>query len=113
VLAAANAQDGSVLDEGTADRDGRTKREDPMVPGITDTECRIAQFRYRALHAEAERQRQAAHAAPVSADRAGVMETMHRHIGALMERASRILTSVRTQQITEHAVAPGTLAVSK
>jgi hypothetical protein len=49
----------------------------------------------------------------VSADRAGVMETMRRHIGALMERASRILTSVRTQETTKHAVAPGALAVSK
>jgi len=83
-----------------------------MVPGITDTECRIAQFRSRELHAVAERQRRAAHAAPV-AGRVSVMETMHRHIGALMERSSRILTSVRTPETTEHVAAPGTLAVSK
>ena len=31
-----------------------------MVPGITDTECRIKQLRYRELHVEAERQRLAA-----------------------------------------------------
>lgn len=84
-----------------------------MVPGITDTECRIAQSRYRALHAEAERQRRAAHAAPVSTGRVGIMETIQRHIGALMGRSSRILTSVRTPETTEHAAAPGALAVSK
>ncbi len=84
-----------------------------MVPGITDTECRINQARYRELQAEAARQRRAAHAAPVSTGRVGVMETMHCQIDALMERASRILTRVRTQETTEHAAAPGALAVSK
>jgi hypothetical protein len=113
VLAAANAQDSAMPETGNEDRDGRTKREDIMVPGITDTECRIAQIRYRELHAEAERQRRAAHAAPVAAGRVGVVETMHRHIGALMERSCRILTSARTPETTEHATAPGALAVSK
>ena len=88
-------------------------KEDTMVPGITETECRIAQFRYQELHAVAERQRRAAHAAPVFAGRVGVMETMHRHVGALMARASRILTGVRTQETTEYAGAPSALAVSK
>ena len=84
-----------------------------MVPGITDTECRIEEFRYRELHAEAERQRLAALAARVPAGRGGVMETMQRRIGALMEQASHLLQGVRTQEATERAAAPGTLAVSK
>ena len=84
-----------------------------MVPGITDTDCRIAQFRYREVQAEAERQRLADLAVRVPPDRVGVMETMQRYIGALMEQASKRLQLVRTQEATERAAAPGTLAVSK
>jgi len=84
-----------------------------MVPGITDTDCRIAEFRCRELHAEAEGQRRAAYAAPVAAGRVRVMETMQRRIGALMEQASQLLQGVRTQEATEQAAANGTLAVSK
>jgi hypothetical protein len=88
-------------------------KEDIMVPGITDTECRIKQLRYRELHVEAARQRRAAQAAPVHAGRVGIMETVQRHIGALMERAIRVLTGVGRQETTERAVAHGALAVSK
>ena len=83
-----------------------------MVPGITDTECRIKQFRYRELHAEAERQRLAATAC-AQKDRGGVTETLQRRIGALMERAVTSCTACAQQEATEHAAAPGTLAVSK
>ena len=84
-----------------------------MVPGITDTECRIAQFRYRELHAEAARQRRSAQAAPIHAGRVGLIETMHRHISALVERTIRVRTGLRTQEKTDRAVAHGALAVSK
>jgi hypothetical protein len=87
-------------------------KENNMVPGITDTGCRIAQSRSQELQAEAARQHQAAHAAPIHADRVGVMETMRRHIGALMEQTHRVLKDVPTSEGTEHA-APGALAVSK
>ena len=83
-----------------------------MVPGITDTECRIKQARYRELHAEAERQRRAASAAPVPASRARGMETIQRHIGAVMEQFSHLLQGVRTQEATDPAAAPGPLAVN-
>ena len=84
-----------------------------MVPGITDTECRIAEIRYRELHAEAERQHRSAYAAAVPTGRVGVMETMQGHVGALMELASHLLQGVRTQEASEHAAAPSTLALSK
>ena len=42
-----------------------------MLPGISDTECRIAEFRYRDLHANAERQRIAAQASAPESDRLG------------------------------------------
>ena len=83
-----------------------------MVPGITETECRIAEFRYRELHAEVDRQRRAASAAPVPASRLRVMETIQRHIGAVMEQFSHLLQGVRTQEATDPAAAPGTLAVN-
>ncbi len=84
-----------------------------MVPGITDTECRINQARYRELHAEAERQRRAASAAVVATSRSGIMETMQRHIGAQMEQAGQLLQSVRAQKATGLAGTPGTLALTK
>jgi hypothetical protein len=84
-----------------------------MVPGITDTECRLKQLHYRELHAEAARQHLASLAVRVPPDRVGVMETMQRRIGALILRASKRLQLVRTQEATERAAAPGTLAVSK
>jgi hypothetical protein len=87
---------------------GDGSKEDIMVPGITDTECRIAEFRYRELHAEADRQRRAASAAPVPAGRVRVMETIQRHIGAVMEQFSHLLQGVRTQEATDPAAAPGT-----
>jgi hypothetical protein len=83
-----------------------------MVPGITDTECRIKQLRYRELHAEVERQRLAATACAQN-DRGGVTETLQRRIATLMEQASQLLSGVRTEEATEQAAAPGTLAVSK
>jgi hypothetical protein len=84
-----------------------------MVPGITDTECRIKQLRYRELHAEAERQRRAALAAPIPSNWVGLMDTLQRRIGALIEQAIRLLPGVHTQEATEQVAAPGTLAVSK
>jgi hypothetical protein len=87
---------------------GDGSKEDTMVPGITDTECRIAEFRYRELHAEADRQRRAASAAPVPAGRVRVVETIQRHIGAVMEQFSHLLQGVRTQEATDPAAAPGT-----
>jgi hypothetical protein len=83
-----------------------------MVPGITETECRIAEFRYRDLHAEADRQRRAAAAVPVPDSRVRVMETIQRHIGTVMEPFSHLLQGVRTQQATDPAAAPGSLAVN-
>ena len=83
-----------------------------MVPGITDTECRLKQLRYRELHAEAERQRLAATVCAQN-DRGRVTETLQRRIATLMEQASQLLSGVRTQEATEQAAAPRTLAVSK
>jgi hypothetical protein len=91
---------------------GDGSKEDTMVPGITDTECRIAEFRYRELHAEADRQRRAASAAPVPAGRVRVMGTIRRHISAVMGQFSHLLQGVRTQEATDPAAAPGTLAVN-
>jgi hypothetical protein len=90
-------------------------KEDPMVPGITDTECRIAEFQHRALLAEAERQRMAASAAFVRSHRAGVMGTVQCHIHTLGSRVSRVLhvQGVRTVEAMENNAVRGTLAVGK
>ena len=83
-----------------------------MVPGITETECRMAEFRYRELHAEVDRQRRAASGAAVPASGDGGMETIQRHIGTVMEPFNHLLQGVRTQQATDPAAAPGSLAVN-
>jgi hypothetical protein len=90
-----------------------SSKEETMVPGISDIDCRIAEFRYREVQAEAERQRLADLAVRVPPDRVGVMETMQRHVGALTEQVSQFLQGVRTPEATEHAAAPGTLALSE
>jgi hypothetical protein len=87
-------------------------KEDTMVPGITDTECRLKQLHYRELHAEAARQRLAATACAQN-DRGGVTETVQRLVGALIEQAIHLLQGEHTPEATERAAAPGTLAVSK
>ena len=83
-----------------------------MVPGITDTECRIKQLRNLELHAEAARQR-LADTASAQNDRGGATETLQRRIATLMEPASQLFGRVRTHLATEQAATPGTLAVSK
>ncbi len=83
-----------------------------MVPGITETECRLKQLRNRELYVEAERQRLAATACAQN-DRGGVTETLQRRIATLMEQVSQLLSGARTQEATERAAAPGALAVSK
>ena len=61
-----------------------------MVPGITNTECRIAQSRYREVHAEAARQRRAA-TARAQEVRGGIAETLQSRIASLMERSRHFL----------------------
>lgn len=90
---------------------GDGAKEDTMIPGFTDTECRIAEFRYRERHAEADRQRRAAAAAPVPAGRVRVMETIQHHIGSVMEQFSHLLQGVRTQEARDPGAAPGAVAV--
>jgi hypothetical protein len=89
------------------------REEITMLPGLSDADCRVAELRYRELHAEAERQRRAAHTAPIPAIRVRVMKTIQRNVGALLEQANHLLKSVWTQRPTEHSAAPVTLAVSK
>jgi len=61
-----------------------------MVPGITDTECRIKQLRYRELHTEAARQRLAATACAQEV-RGGIAETLQSRFASLMEESRHFL----------------------
>ncbi|MDF3017069.1 MAG: hypothetical protein K0R44_2294 [Thermomicrobiales bacterium] len=83
-----------------------------MVPGITDTECRLKQLRYRELHAEAARQRLAATAC-ANNDRGRIMEALHSRLAILMERRRHFLPRLRAAHARDHTVAPRTLAVGK
>jgi len=66
-----------------------------MLPGITDTDCRIAEFRSRDLRANAERQRIAALASAPESDRPGCVALVHCRLNALMRRMSHSLHGFR------------------
>jgi hypothetical protein len=83
-----------------------------MVPGITDTECHIQQLRYRELHVDAARQRLAATAC-AQKDRGGVTATLQSRVAMLMEGRHHFLHRLRAADARDHAMTPGTLAVSK
>jgi hypothetical protein len=84
------------------------RKEDTMVPDITETACRITGLRYQELLAEADWQRRAA---SVPAGRVRAIETVQHHMGAAMVQVRHLLQGVRTQESTDPTVAPGPLAV--
>jgi hypothetical protein len=83
-----------------------------MIPGITDTECRMAEFRYRELQAEVARQRRVDAAIPGPAGQVRVMETIQRDIGTVLAQFSRLLQRVRPYEATDPATATSALAVN-
>lgn len=90
---------------------GTDAKEDIMVPGITETACRITGLRDQALLAEADRQRQAAFASPVPAGRVRVMATIGCHIGAITEQIRHLLAGSRTHDVMDPVPVPRTLVV--
>jgi hypothetical protein len=76
------------------------RKEDVMVPGFTDTECRIAEFRYRDLRANAERQRIAAQASLTESDRLSRTAVVHGQLNALVRRMSHSLHGIRMLEAT-------------
>ena len=66
-----------------------------MLPGITDTDCRIAEFRSRDLHANAERQRISAQASAPESGRLERVALVHGQLNALMRRMSHSLHGIR------------------
>jgi hypothetical protein len=84
-----------------------------MVPGITDTECRIAEFRYGDLRAYAERQRIAAQASAPEPDRPGRVAIVHSHLNALVRRMSQCLQGIRKLETAGTAARTQILSVGK
>jgi hypothetical protein len=66
-----------------------------MVPGISDTECRIAEFRYGDLRAYAERQRIVAQVSAPESDRLGRVAVVHGELNALVRRMCHSLHGIR------------------
>ena len=66
-----------------------------MHPEISDTECRIAEFRYRDLRANAERQRIAAQASAPESGPLGRVALVHGRLNALVSRMSHSLYGIR------------------
>jgi hypothetical protein len=66
-----------------------------MLLGISDTDCRIAEFRSRDLRATAERQRIAAQASAPESDRLGGVAVVHGQLNALVRRMCHSLHGIR------------------
>ena len=84
-----------------------------MLPGITDTDCRIAEFRSRELRANAERQRIAAQASAPESDRLGRVALVHGHLNALMRRMSHGLHGIRVLETAGATARTQVLSVGK
>jgi hypothetical protein len=78
-----------------------------MVPGITDTECRVAEFRSRDFHANADRQRNAAQAALTQPEQAGMAAFIHHQFNAFLGRVSRNLHGIHSVETAAAAPALG------
>jgi hypothetical protein len=84
-----------------------------MLPGITDTDCRIAEFRSRDLRANAERQRIAAQASAPESDRLGRVALVHGQLNALMRRMSDSLHGIRVLEEAGPSARTHALSVGK
>jgi len=84
-----------------------------MVPGITDTDCRIAEFRSRDLRANAERQRIAAQASAPESDRLERVALVHGQLNALMRRMSHSLHGIRVLETSGATARTQVLSVGK
>lgn len=83
-----------------------------MLPGISDTDCRIAEFRSRDLRATAERQRIAAQASAPESDRLGRVAVVHGQLNALVRWMSHSLQGIRKLE-TAGAARTQVLSVGK
>jgi hypothetical protein len=88
------------------------RKEDIMVPGITDTECRMAELRYQERLMEADGQRRAASAVLSPANHLHVIETLLRCIGEVTEQVRHLIPGGRSHEVSDPTAAPGTLAVN-
>ncbi len=84
-----------------------------MLPGISDTDCRIAEFRSRDLRATAERQRIAAQASAPESDRLGRVAVVHGQLNALVRRMSHSLHGIRRLETAGAAARTQVLSVGK
>ena len=84
-----------------------------MVPGISDTDCRIAEFRSRDLRATAERQRIAAQASAPESDRLGRIAVVHDQLNAFVRRMSRGLHSIHVLETASATTRTHVLSVGK
>ena len=84
-----------------------------MLPGITDTDCRITEFRSRDLHATAERQRIAAQASAPESDRLGRVALVHGQLNALVRRMSLSLHGIGKLETAGAAARTQVLSVGK
>ena len=73
-----------------------------MVPGVSESDCRVAEFRYRQMLHEGQHQQFAAGACPGSTAACSVSPSLRRQFGVLLVRAGERLQGVQTVMRESH-----------
>ena len=85
----------------------RNRREgNAMYPGLSEVDCRVAEFRYQQMRVEGQQQQVAAAARPAATGtRLGSM-ALRQHAGALLVRAGQRLQVQGVQMVRRESLVP-------
>ena len=108
-LPPAAAHDRIVLGKTGQGSDGADARlEDAMYPGLSEADCRVAEFRLRHLVSEGQHRQFVASVCPVSADTSSVSARFRQHLRTFLGRAGKRFQCLQTvMKSSRHAVAIG------
>jgi hypothetical protein len=81
-----------------------------MVPGLSEADCRVAEFRYQQMRAEAQRQRVAGAASPTGGGAHQLPAVLRRLPGTLL---ARVGWSPKSEQRPAPTGATGTVGLTR
>ena len=81
------------------------RKDDIMVPGMSEIDCRVAEFRFHEMHAEAQRRR-VAYAQVAPQQRSGVSQVVRVQGGVLLARLHSRLSRMASLATANTSTAP-------
>ena len=75
-----------------------------MYPGLSEADCRVAEFRYQQMRVEGQHQQFVAAARPAAAGTRLVSMSLRQHAGALLVRAGQRLQVQGVQAATRESL---------